>query len=115
MRSKLIVASIALIVNAFFIHAYFSNLVTTGNRSANGFGALFLILFLGLFDLSLLIFYFMKKLSLIRTGLFICLLPIAIALISTVLGGGRFQLLLVITLPVGLLLTLIGLIMRAIK
>ena len=120
MRPKSIILICAGAVNALLIYRYFSTLVTEGNRSANGFGALFLILFLALFNAILFVIFFVKKIALIRAGLVIAFLPIAIAFITSLIGNvsmfdegsgsGGYLWLLMGTLPIGFLLVVIGLI-----
>lgn len=125
MRSKGIVLISAGLINALLIYRYFSTLVTTGNQSANGFGAVFLILFLGLFNLSLFIIFFVKKTPLIRAGLVIAVLPIICAFLFSLFnggsmfnegsGGGGYLWLLLISVPIGLLLVVIGLIVKLVQ
>ena len=120
MRPKSIILICAGAINALLIYRYFSTLVTEGNRSANGFGALFLILFLALFNAILFVIFFVKKIALIRAGLVIAFLPIAIAFITSLIGNvsmfdegsgsGGYLWLLMGTLPIGFLLVVIGLI-----
>ena len=87
MRPKTIILICAGAINALLIYRYFSTLVTEGNRSANGFGALFLILFLALFNAILFVIFFVKKIALIRAGLVIAFLPIAIAFVTSLING----------------------------
>ena len=87
MRPKTIILICAGAVNALLIYRYFSTLVTEGNRSANGFGALFLILFLALFNAILFVIFFVKKIPLIRAGLVIAFFPIAIAFITSLINN----------------------------
>ena len=118
MRPKVFVLISAALINALLIYRYFTTLVTTGNQSANGFGAVFLILFLGLFNTTLFIIYYVKKIPLIRAGLIIAVLPILIAFVPGILGGvsmfdessgsGGYLWLLMITMPIGLLIVLVG-------
>lgn len=125
MRAKRIILLCAGLINAFFIYRYFSTLVSEGNRSANGFGAVFLILFLGLFNGTLFIIFFVKKIPLIRAGLVIALLPIVLAFITSLLNGtsmfdegsgsGGYLWLLIVTMPIGLLLVVIGAILALFK
>ena len=125
MRPKEIVLNCAGFINALLIYRYFTTLVTTGNQSANGFGAVFLILFLGLFNTTLFIIYYVKKIPLIRAGLIIAVLPILIAFITGLLGGvsmfdessgsGGYLWLLMITMPIGLLIVLVGVIVKLVK
>ena len=120
MRPKTIILICAGAVNALLIYRYFSTLVTEGNRSANGFGALFLILFLALFNAILFVIFFVKKIALIRAGLVIAFLPIALAFVTSLINGtsmfdegsgsGGYLWLLMGTLPIGFLLVVIGLI-----
>ena len=120
MRPKSIILICAGVINALLIYRYFSTLVTEGDRSANGFGAVFLILLLGVFNLSLFIIVFVKKTPLVRIGLFIAVLPIIAAFLFSLInggsmfdegaGGGGYLWFLMISLPVGLLLVLIGVI-----
>ena len=120
MRPKTIILICAGAINALLIYRYFSTLVTEGNRSANGFGALFLILFLALFNAILFVIFFVKKIALIRAGLVIAFLPIAIAFVTSLINGtsmfdegsgsGGYLWLLMGTLPIGFLLVVIGLI-----
>ena len=120
MHPKTIILICAGAVNALLIYRYFSTLVTEGNRSANGFGALFLILFLALFNAILFVIFFVKKIALIRAGLVIAFMPIAIAFITSLIGNvsmfdegsgsGGYLWLLMGTLPIGFLLVVIGLI-----
>ena len=125
MRPKVIILISAGLINAFLIYRYFSTLVSEGNRSANGFGAVFLILFLALFNGALFIIFFVKKIPLIRAGLVIAFLPIAIAFITSLIGNvsmfdegsgsGGYLWLLMITVPIGLLLVVIGAIVALFK
>ena len=120
MRPKSIILICAGAVNALLIYRYFSTLVTEGNRSANGFGALFLILFLALFNAILFVIFFVKKIALIRAGLVIAFLPIALAFVTSLINGtsmfdegsgsGGYLWLLMGTVPIGFLLVVIGLI-----
>ena len=120
MRPKTIILICAGAINALLIYRYFSTLVTEGNRSANGFGALFLILFLALFNAILFVIFFVKKIALIRAGLVIAFLPIALAFVTSLINGtsmfdegsgsGGYLWLLMGTLPIGFLLVVIGLI-----
>jgi hypothetical protein len=125
MRSKAIVLTCAGLINALLIYRYFSTLVTEGNRSANGFGAVFLILFLGLLDLTLFIIFFVKKVPLIRAGVLIAVLPIIAALLFALInggsmfdegsGGGGYLWFLMLSLPLGFILVVIGLIIKLFK
>ena len=125
MRPKTIIFICAGLVNAFLIYRYFSTLVTEGNRSANGFGAVFLIIFLGLFNASLFLIFFVKKTPLVRAGLLIAVFPIICAFLFSLFnggsmfdegsGGGGYLWLLMITVPIGLLLIVIGLIVSLFK
>ena len=125
MPSKRIVLLIALFINAICIYAYFSNLVTTGNRSANGFMAVFFILFLGLLDGGLFIIYYVKRFSFIRVGLLIAVFPIICAYLYSVIkggsmfdegsGGGSYLWLLIASLPIGLLFIVVGLIVKLVR
>lgn len=125
MRPKTITLICAGAINALLIYRYFSTLVTEGNRSANGFGAVFLILFLGLFNAALFIIFFVKKTPLIRAGLVIAFLPIALAFVTSLInnvsmfdegsGSGGYLWLLMGTVPIGFLLVVIGLIVLLFK
>ena len=125
MRARRIVLLLALLINAFFIYSYFSTLVTSGNRSANGFGAIFLILFFALFDGSLFIIYYVKRFSLVRAGLIVAVLPIIAAFLYSLFqggsifdegsGGGAYLWLLIISVPIGFLFIFIGLILKLVK
>ena len=125
MRPKTIILICAGLVNAFLIYRYFSTLVTEGNRSANGFGAVFLIIFLGLFNASLFVIFFVKKTPLVRAGLLIAVFPIICAFLFSLFnggsmfdegsGGGGYLWLLMISVPIGLLLIVIGLIVSLFK
>jgi hypothetical protein len=125
MRPKTIILICAGLVNAFLIYRYFSTLVTEGNRSANGFGAVFLIIFLGLFNASLFLIFFVKKTPLVRAGLLIAVFPIICAFLFSLFnggsmfdegsGGGGYLWLLMISVPIGLLLIVIGLIVSLFK
>ena len=125
MRPKTIILICAGLVNAFLIYRYFSTLVTEGNRSANGFGAVFLIIFLGLFNASLFVIFFVKKTPLVRAGLLIAVFPIICAFLFSLFnggsmfdegsGGGGYLWLLMISVPIGLLLIVIGLIISLFK
>ncbi len=116
---------IAAIINAFFISSYFSTLVTSGNRSANGFGAVFLVLFLGIFNTVLFIIYFRKRISLTPIGLFIAILPIICAFLSSIFqggslfnegsGSGGYLWLLIVSMPIGGLLIVSGLLVKLLK
>ena len=125
MRPKTIILICAGLVNAFLIYRYFSTLVTEGNQSANGFGAVFLIIFLGLFNGSLFVIFFVKKTPLVRAGLLIAVFPIICAFLFSLFngssmfdessGGGGYLWLLMISVPIGLLLIIIGLIVSLFK
>jgi len=125
MRPKTIILICAGLVNAFLIYRYFSTLVTEGNQSANGFGAVFLIIFLGLFNASLFVIFFVKKTPLVRAGLLIAVFPIICAFLFSLFnggsmfdegsGGGGYLWLLMISVPIGLLLIVIGLIISLFK
>jgi hypothetical protein len=125
MRPKTIILICAGLVNAFLIYRYFSTLVTEGNRSANGFGAVFLIIFLGLFNASLFVIFFVKKTPLVRAGLLVAVFPIICAFLFSLFnggsmfdegsGGGGYLWLLMISVPIGLLLIIIGLIVSLFK
>ena len=125
MRSKQIVLTSAAAINLFLIYRYFSTLVTTGNRSANGFGAVFLIMFLGVLNTILFVIYFGKRFSLVRVGLLFAILPVICAFIFGVTqgrsmfdegaGGGGYLWLLIFTLPIGLSLVVVGLIVKLAK
>ena len=125
MRPKTIILISAGLINAFLIYRYFSTLVTEGNRSANGFSAVFLILFLALFNAILFVIFFVKKIPLIRAGLVIAFLPIALAFLTSLLNGtsmfdegsgsGGYLWLLMGTLPIGFLLVVIGTIVALFK
>ena len=125
MRPKTIILICAGLVNAFLIYRYFSTLVTEGNQSANGFGAVFLIIFLGLFNASLFLIFFVKKTPLVRVGLLIAVFPIICAFLFSLFnggsmfdegsGGGGYLWLLMISVPIGLLLIVIGLIVSLFK
>jgi hypothetical protein len=125
MRFKRVVLLIALFINALCIFTYFFNLVTTGDRSANGFMAVFFILFLGLFNGAIFIIYYRKRFSLIRAGLLIAVLPIICAFLFSVInggsmfdegsGGGGYLWFLMASLPIGLLFIVIGLIVKLVK
>ena len=120
MRPKTIILICAGAINALLIYRYFSTLVAEGNRSANGFGAVFLILFLALFNAILFVIFFVKKIALIRAGLVIAFLPIALAFVTSLINGtsmfdegsgsGGYLWLLMGTVPIGFLLVVIGLI-----
>ena len=125
MRPKTIILICAGLVNAFLIYRYFSTLITEGNQSANGFGAVFLIIFLGLFNASLFLIFFVKKTPLVRAGLLIAVFPIICAFLFSLFnggsmfdegsGGGGYLWLLMISVPIGLLLIVIGLIVSLFK
>ena len=125
MRPKAIILICAGAVNALLIYRYFSTLVTEGNRSANGFGAVFLILFLVLFNAILFVIFFVKKIALIRAGLGIAFFPIAIAFVTSLINGtsmfdegsgsGGYLWLLMGTVPIGFLLVVIGTIVALFK
>ena len=124
-KPKLIVILCGAITNALLIYQYLATLVTTGDRSANGFGAVFLIIFQGLFNLALFLIFFVKKTPIIKAGMFIAVLPILCALLYSLInggsmfnessGGGAYLWLLMITFPVGSLLILIGIIINLVK
>ena len=125
MRPKTIILICAGAVNALLIYRYFSTLVTEGNRSANGFGAVFLILFLALFNAILFVIFFVKKIPLIRAGLVIAFLPIALAFVTSLINGtsmfdegsgsGGYLWLLMGSVPIGFLLVVIGAIVALFK
>ena len=125
MRPKTIILICAGAINALFIYRYFSTLVTEGNRSANGFGALFLILFLALFNAILFVIFFVKKIALIRAGLVIAFLPIALAFVTSLINGtsmfdessgsGGYLWLLMGSVPLGVAIFVIALIVKLLK
>ena len=125
MRPKTIILICAGAVNALLIYRYFSTLVTEGNRSANGFGALFLILFLALFNAILFVIFFVKKIALIRAGLVIAFLPIALAFVTSLINGtsmfdegsgsGGYLWLLMGSVPLGVAIFVIALIVKLFK
>ena len=125
MRPKTIILISAGLINAFLIYRYFSTLVTEGNRSANGFGAVFLILFLALFNGALFIIFFVKKIPLIRAGLVIAFLPIALAFITSLINGtsmfdegsgsGGYLWLLMGSVPLGVAIFVIAAIVKLAK
>lgn len=125
MRLRTIILISAGAINALLIYRYFSTLVTEGNRSANGFGAAFLILFLALFNTILFVIFFVKKIPLIRAGLVIAFLPIALAFVTSLINGtsmfdegsgsGGYLWLLMGSVPIGLLLIVIGAIVALFK
>ena len=125
MRPKPIILICAGAINALLIYRYFSTFVTEGNRSANGFGALFLILFLALFNAILFVIFFVKKIPLIRAGLVIAFLPIALAFVTSLINGtsmfdegsgsGGYLWLLMGSVPIGFLLVVIGAIVALFK
>ena len=125
MPYKRIVLLIALLINLISIYIYFSSLVTTGDRSANGFMEVFFILFLGLFNGGLFIISYVKRFSLIRAGLLIAVFPIICAFLFSVIkggsmfdegsGGGGYLWFLMASLPLGLLFIVMGLIMKLVK
>jgi hypothetical protein len=124
-KPKFIVLVGATLANALLIYRYFSTLVTEGERSANGFGAIFLIIFLVIFNLTLFLIFFVKKTPLIKSGMFVAVLPILCAFLYSLInggsmfnedsGGGAYLWLLIITFPIGTLLILISLIVNLIK
>jgi hypothetical protein len=83
------------------------------------------ILFLGLLNGGLFIIYYVKRFSLIRTGLLIAVLPIICAFLYSVIkggsmfdegsGGGGYLWFLIASLPLGLLFIVIGLIVKLVK
>ena len=124
-RPKTIALICAGVINAiliYLIYRQFSTLVTTlettGDSSANGFGAIFLILFLVVFNLSFVVIFFWKKSSLVRAGLFVAVVPIIGAFLYSLLkggsmfnestGGGALIWLLFTTVPIGLILMAVG-------
>jgi len=124
-KPKLIVILCGAVANALLIYRYFSTFVTEGERSANGFGAIFLIIFLSVFNLTLFLIFFVKKTPLIKSGMFVAVLPILCAFLYSLInggsmfnensGGGAYLWLLIMTFPIGTLLILIGLIINLIK
>jgi hypothetical protein len=125
MRSKRIVLLIAVAINAFFIYSYFSTLVVNGNRSANGFSALFLIVFLGIFNAIVFIIYYRHRFSMVRAGLLVAAFPIICAFLFSLFqggsmfdesaGGGGYLWLLIITVPIGALMVFLGLLIKLFK
>ena len=125
MRPKAIILICAGAINALLIYRYFSTLVTEGNRSANGFGALFLILFLALFNAILFVIFFVKKIALIRAGLVIAFLPIALAFVTSLINGtsmfdegsgsGGYLWLLMGSVPLGVAIFVIALVVKLAK
>lgn len=116
---------IALFINVACLYTYISNLVTTGDRSANGFMAVFFIVILGLLNGSLYIVYYVKRFSFIRTGLLIAVLPIICAFLFSIFNGGSmfdegssgggYLWFLMLSLPLGLIFIVIGLIIKLAK
>jgi uncharacterized membrane protein len=80
---------------------------------------------LEVFTAALSILFFMKRVPLIRIGLFIALLPILLAFITSLInnvsmfdegsGSGAYLWLLMGTVPIGFLLVVIGLIVMLFK
>ena len=80
---------------------------------------------MGLLNGGLFIIYYVKRFSLIRTGLLIGVLPIICAFLYSVIkggsmfdegsGGGGYLWFLVASLPLGLLFIVIGLIVKLVK
>jgi len=80
---------------------------------------------LGLLNGGLFIIYYVKRFSLIRTGLLIGVLPIICAFLYSVIkggsmfdegsGGGGYLWFLIASLPLGLLFIVIGLIVKLVK
>lgn len=76
--------------------------------------------FLGIFNVSLVVIFFWRKSFLVRAGLFVAAVPIICAFLYSLLnggsmfdentGGGGYLWLLIISLPIGLMLIAIGVI-----
>ncbi|CAB4340388.1 MAG: hypothetical protein F2839_04870 [Actinobacteria bacterium] len=131
-RPKTIALILAGMINAiliYLIYRDFSTLVTTlgttGDPGANGLRLGFLILFLVIFNVSLVVIFFWKKSSLVRAGLIVAVVPIIGAFLYSLLksgsmfdesaGGGGFLWLLMISAPIGLMLIAIGVIVELAK
>ena len=116
------------VINAtliYLIYRDFSTFVTTlgttGDPGANSLRWVLLILFLGVFDVSLVVIFFWKSV-LVRVGILVTVAPIICAFLYSLLkggsmfdesaGGGAFLWLLILTLPIGLILIAVGVIVE---
>jgi hypothetical protein len=121
----LICAGVINAIILYLVYREFSNLgtfmETNGDISAL-VRIVLLILFLGIFNVSLVVIFFWKKSVLVRVGTLVTVAPIICAFLYSLLkggsmfdessGGGAFLWLLILTLPIGLVLIAIGVIVE---
>ena len=124
-KIALICASVINAILIYLIYRDFSTFVTTlgttGDPGANSLRWVLLILFLGVFDVSFVVIFFWKSV-LVRVGILVTVAPIICAFLYSLLkggsmfdesaGGGGFLWLLILTLPIGLMLIAIGVIVE---
>ena len=94
---------------------------TNGDISADVIRIVLLILSLGVFDVSFVVLFFWKSV-LVRVGILVTVAPIICAFLYSLLkggsmfdesaGGGAFLWLLILTLPIGLILIAVGVIVE---
>ena len=124
-KIALICAGVINAILIYLIYRDFSTFVTTlgttGDPGANSLRWVLLILFLGVFDLSFVVIFFWKSV-LVRVGILVTVAPIICAFLYSLLkggsmfdesaGGGAFLWLLILTLPIGLILIAVGVIVE---
>jgi hypothetical protein len=124
-KIALICAGVINVILIYLIYRDFSTFVTTlgttGDPGANSLRWVLLILFLGVFDVSLVVIFFWKSV-LVRIGILVTVAPIICAFLYSLLkggsmfdesaGGGAFLWLLILTLPIGLILIAVGVIVE---
>ena len=124
-KIALICAGVINAILIYLIYRDFSTFVTTlgttGDPGANSLRWVLLILFLGVFDVSFVVIFFWKSV-LVRVGILVTVAPIICAFLYSLLkggsmfdesaGGGAFLWLLILTLPIGLILIAVGVIVE---
>ena len=124
-KIALICAGVINAILIYLIYRDFSTFVTTlgttGDPGANSLRWVLLILFLGVFDLSFVVIFFWKSV-LVRVGILVTVAPIICAFLYSLLkggsmfdesaGGGAFLWLSILTLPIGLILIAVGVIVE---
>ena len=128
-RPKTIALIFAGVINAILVYLMFraysnvgSFMETNGDISADVIRIVLLIVALGFFNVSLVVIFFWKKSALVRAGLLAVVAPIICAFLYSLLkggsmfdesaGGGAFLWLLILTLPIGLILIAVGVIVE---
>ena len=124
-KIALICAGVINAILIYLIYRDFSTFVTTlgttGDPGANSLRWVLLILFLGVFDVSFVVIFFWKSV-LVRVGILVTVAPIICAFLYSLLkggsmfdesaGGGAFLWLSILTLPIGLILIAVGVIVE---